>query len=154
MLSLLRCRGRPRTGQARRDKDGARGSRLGFAGHTGHNRHYRQWWAEAARRFAIARILCCIYEGYLGYFPYICRYNPNIFQRMSNNKFFSSGVVLGLLVVAIILLLLALSVFIVWGCAYVHWLLASGVGCTLGIVWLLGITGVMGMVCRASRRPA
>lgn len=92
--------------------------------------------------------------GYLGFFLYICRYNPNIFQRMSNSKFFSSGVVLGLLVVAIILLLLALSVFIVWGCAYVHWLLASCVGCTLGVVWLLGITGVMGMVRRTNRRSA
>lgn len=38
---------------------------------------------------------------------------------------------------AIVALLVALSVVVVWACAYVHWLLAAGVGCLVGTGWLL-----------------
>lgn len=44
---------------------------------------------------------------------------------------------LGVLAVLAVLLLLSISVFIVWGCAYVHWLLAAGVGCLLGLGWVV-----------------
>ena len=44
--------------------------------------------------------------------------------------------IVGWLGVVIVLLLLAICVFIVWGCALVHWLLAAGVGCFLAVGWL------------------
>lgn len=68
---------------------------------------------------------------------YICGYNPYFFCIMSENEFFSMRIMLGWLGVAALLLLLAICVFIVWGCALVHWLLAAGVGCLLALGWVL-----------------
>lgn len=48
-----------------------------------------------------------------------------------------AGKVVGVLSLAIVALLVALSVVVVWACAFVHWLLAAGVGCLVGTGWLL-----------------
>ncbi len=50
---------------------------------------------------------------------------------------------LGVLSALAVLLLLAISVFMVWGCAYVHWLLAAGVGCLLGFGWVVALMSVV-----------
>lgn len=84
----------------------------------------------------------------MDFFLYICDYNPYLFCVMNGNKNVCLKIV-GWLGVAIVLLLLAICVFIVWGCALVHWLLAAGVGCFLAVGWLtVGVFAVAGYVNR------